>query len=251
MVSKTGLDIGLERKNTIPGKGEETMQKLQNNHGYPKVKRAMRYASIRLRSKPETVALAQEIDAERSRLDKANEAYEQSVEERVAATALIGHLDSLVDEGVAAIARDVAVITANRPDDAFYKALFPVAPSTATAPVASESQNRFVKALIDRIQSDSRYESLRGRAATLKQAQSDLDAALSRREELRTPEQRTAADLQAALESARRAYNKLHPKLSLLFESKSYIETFFATVRKSDKPGGEAEDESTPTETAQ
>jgi exonuclease VII small subunit len=227
------------------------MQKLTERHGYPKVKRALRYASIRLRSKPETVALAQEIDAERARLDKANEAYEQSVEERVAATALIGHLDSLVDEGVAAIARDVAVITANRPDDPFYKALFPVAPSTATGPVASESQNRFVKALVDRIESDSRYESLRGRTATLKQAQAEIDGALSRREELRTPELRAAADLQAALESARRAYNKLYPRLSLLFESKSYIETFFATIKKPGKTDEETEGDSTLPESAQ
>jgi hypothetical protein len=57
--------------------------------------------------------------------------------------------------------------------------------------------------------------------------------------------------LQSALESSRRAYNKLYPRLSLLFESKSYIETFFAAVKKSGKTDGEAEEESTPTETAQ
>jgi hypothetical protein len=163
----------------------------------------------------------------------------------VAATALIGHLDSVVDERVAAIARDMAVITGGKKDDELYKALFPVAPSTATAHVASESQNRFVKAVIDRIENDSRYENLRGRAAALKQAQTDLEGALSQREELRTPEQRASSDLQAALDSARRAYNKLHPRLSLLFDNKSYVETFFVKMSKSAKPDDE-DGEATP-----
>jgi hypothetical protein len=209
------------------------MQKLEAVHGYPKVKRALRYTGIRLRSRPETQEMSKEVDAERAKLDSANEAYEQLFEERVALTALIDYLDSLVDGGVMAIARDVSVITGNKTDDPFYKLLFPVAPSTATAPVASDSQTLFVKALIDRIETDSRYESLRPRAAALKTAQADLERALKDREDLRTPMTRAALDLQAALENGKRMYNKLLPRLSLTFDKPSYVETFFSKLRKS------------------
>jgi hypothetical protein len=122
-------------------------------------------------------------------------------------------------------------------------ALFPIAPWTATAAVASESQSRFVKALIDRVETDARFESLRGRVAALKQCQAALDKTLVEREALRTPELRATADLQAALESGRRAYNKLYPRLSLLFESKNFIETFFVQLQKSDKSDVETSEE--------
>lgn len=222
------------------------MKKLRDSCGYPTVKRAMRYTAIRLHSRPETAALAQDVDARRTALDRANEAHDQAVDERVAATAVILYLDSIVDQNVMAIARDVAVMTANKTDSELYRPLFPVAPSTAVAPVASDSQNLFVKALIDRIESDSRYESLRGRAQTLKSAQAELEKALAHRTELMTPEARTAADLQAALESARRTYNKLGPHLALIFESKAYIETFFTKLRKPGTADEEETEEETP-----
>jgi hypothetical protein len=209
------------------------MRKLNDNHGYPKVSWALRYASIRLRATPETVALGEEIDEERARLETAHDAFEQAREERVATTALIGHLDGGVDGHVAGIAREVAVITENNKEDPFYKTLFPVAPSTATTPVASDSQNRFVKTLIDRIETDDRYESLRPRAAELKASQAELEQMLETRENLRTPELRASVDLQTALDSARRAYNKLYPRLSLLFDNKSFVETFFVKSSRS------------------
>jgi hypothetical protein len=70
--------------------------------------------------------MSKEVDAERTKLSSADEAYEQIFEERVALTALIEYLDSLVDGGVMAIVRDVSVITGNKTDDTFYKLLFPV-----------------------------------------------------------------------------------------------------------------------------
>jgi hypothetical protein len=76
----------------------------------------------------------------------------------------------------------------------FYKVLFPVAPSEAVAPVASPSQNQFVKALVDRIETDSRYESLRGRASALKAAQTDLDRAQTFFSKLRKPKASTNED---------------------------------------------------------
>jgi hypothetical protein len=97
--------------------------------------------------------------------------------------------------------------------------------------------------LIDRVESDARYESLRDRVATLKQCQTELDQTLAQREALRTPELRATTDLQAALESARRAYNKLYPRLSLLFDSKSFIETFFVQLQKSDKSDAEVSED--------
>lgn len=72
----------------------------------------------------------------------------------------------------------VSLITGNKTEDEFYKTLFPVAPSRATAPVANDSRNLVVRALIDRIESDDRYEALRPCAEELKTAQSELDRAI-------------------------------------------------------------------------
>jgi hypothetical protein len=153
----------------------------------------------------------------------------------VAATAVIWHQDSVVDAAVAALAREVIVITSGNTADPFYKSLFPIAPSKATQPVASDAQNRFVKALVDRIETDDRYQNLRTAAAIIKEAQAELDRLLVEREALRAPELRCEVDLKAALDSARRAYNKLYPKLSLLYDSKAFIETFFVAVDKTGK----------------
>ncbi len=223
------------------------MQKLEEKHGYPKVKRALRYSSIRLRSRPETLEMSKEVDAERAKLEGANETFEQLVEESVALTALIEYLDSLVDGGVMGIAREVSVTTENKTDDPYYKSLFSVAPSTAVAPVASDSQNQFVKALIDRIETDARFESLRPRAAALKIAEADLEAALKQRNDLRLPLTRASVDLKAALESCRRTYNKLLPRLSLLFDKPAFVETFFLKLRKP-KGTGRPETEEEPSE---
>lgn len=220
------------------------MQKLKENHGTPKVSRALRYAAIRLLATPETAGLAAEIEAERTRLSGAQDAYEQIREQRVGLTALIAHQDGIVDGLVADIARQVAVINGNRTDTEFYKSLFPVAPSKATSPKASESQNRFVKALIDRIETDARYETFRTTAAELKAAQTELDRLLVEREELRAPELRAAVDLRTALDSARRAYNKLSPRLQLLFDNKGLIETFFIAHGSSSTAEQQALDES-------
>ena len=220
------------------------MRKLQDNVGHPTVRRALRYTALRLQAKPETQGLAGEIEAERTRLSGALDAYEQIREQRVGLTALIGHQDGIVDGQVADIARQVAVITGNKTDTEFYKSLFPIAPSTATAPTASDSQNRFVKALIDRIETDDRYDSLRPTAAELKTAQTELDRLLTEREDLRTPELRATVDLRTALDSARRAYNKLYPKLQLIFDNKGFIETFFISNGRSTKAEQQALEES-------
>jgi len=189
------------------------------------------------------MVLGQEIDSERIALEKVKEAHTQIREERVAATAVIWHQDSVVDAAVAALAREVTVITGGKPDDPFYKSLFPVAPSVASQSMAGDYQTRFVKALVDRIETDDRYQSLRTRAQTIKEAQAELDSLLAQRESLRAPELRAEIDLKTSLDSARRAYNKLYPKLCLIFESKAFIETFFIAVSKSEKAEQAALDE--------
>ena len=149
-----------------------------------------------------------------------------------------------MDGFVGDIARQVAVINGNRSDTDFYKSLFPTAPSTAVSGTANDSQNRFVNALIARIETEDRYEGLRETAAALKAAQTELDRLLTERENLRAPELRASTDLRTALDSARRAYNKLYPKLQLLFDSKGFIETFFISHGRSDKAAQQALEES-------
>jgi hypothetical protein len=98
-----------------------------------------------------------------------------------------------------------------------------------------EAHPKVSRALIDRIESDDRYESLRPRAEILKTSQTELERAIEERENLRTPELRASVDLRTALDSGRRAYNRLYPKLTLLFESKGFLETFFITNDRSAK----------------
>ena len=225
------------------------MQKLNDNHGFPTVQRALRYTSIRLRSRPETADLAGVIDAERTSIETANDTHEQAREERVAATAEIDYLDGELDLKVMDLSRQVAVLTGSNTSDERYKMLFPVAPSKAVKPTAGESQHRFVKILVDRLENDKRFEALRGNVKPIVTAQTDLEKAIVNREECYMPEMRVSTDLKVAIDKAGRTYNKLYPQLTLIFDNERLVESFFLKIRKSRKSGGDT-DEPTVVETA-
>ncbi len=224
------------------------MQRLNDKHGFPTVKRSLRHTSIRLRSRPETAELAGVVDAERKSIESADEVHEQAREERIAATAEIDYLDGELDLKVMNLSREVAVLTGSNTADERYKMLFPVAPSKAVKPTAGEAQHRFIKILVERLENDDRFDALRGNVEPIKTAQTYLEKAIANREELYMPEMRAATDLKVALDKARRVYNKLYPQLTLIFDNERLVDSFFLKIRKSRKSGDDT-DEPTGVET--
>jgi hypothetical protein len=208
------------------------MQKLSERHGVMHGIRAFRYLSIRLRSRPETQAIAAEVDAERAVMVKTEEAYAQALEERVAATAEVEYLDGCVDATVMDLAREIALMTRGRQDDPRYRKLFPSAPSALVRPIAGEAQERFVRSLVTRLREDKEYAPLTRYAEQLEQHQAALNEAIARRAERYQPETSTLTDRRVAMDHARRVYRSIYHRLQLLYPGDpALVESFFLALR--------------------
>jgi hypothetical protein len=224
------------------------MQKLTERHSATITAQALRYLSIRLKSRPETQSLISEIETVRSALATAEEAYSQAKEERMAATAEINYLDGQLDQTVMALAREVGVMTRNKTQDPRYMKLFPTAPSALIRPIAGESQERFVRSLINRLQEDADYAGLKPYAETMEKQQQLLNQAGQRREQLYQPEVKAQTDQRIVLDQARRLYQNIYHRLQLLFPTDAaLVESFFMDLRSSRKNIESEEDVTTET----
>lgn len=211
------------------------MQKLTEKHRYIVVDGALRYVRIRARSRPETASLAPKVAKLRTSLRDARETYLEAYDERVAVNAEIAYCDARLDKAViVGLKRDVAVASAKRADGAaFEKKLFQgMAPSVGMKPVATEEQENYVAAILDRIDNDADYAAFAPNAKLIRKGQKDLDDLLASRKDARVKERTTQADLDEALDTARRFYNQLYPQLQLLFPNDlDLVETFFRDLR--------------------
>jgi hypothetical protein len=208
------------------------MQQLRINHGVPVVLGALRFLSIRLKSRPQTAGLAPDVDAMRALLRDKDDAYAEAREQRIAASAEITYLDTLVDDAVMAASRELLVLTGGKADDPRYLKPFPTAPSAALKPVGGASQDRFVKGVIVRFREDPDLAPLAGHAPKIEAAQADLEKGVAQRNDLHVKEAMTLADRRIALEDARRMYNLTYPRLQLIFPNKpTLVESFFKDLR--------------------
>lgn len=214
------------------------MQSLNDRHGPIAIDGALRHLSIRLRAAPDTASLAAPVDAARSAVAAAQDAWRQAVEERVALTAEIAWLDAELDATVAALAREALVVVNGNRRDARYLRLFPSSPSTATKGVADDGQLLFVRAVLDVLGTDPDWSSLAGHGERISAALTRVTDALARREAARLPELRAGSDRRAAMDAARRMYNRMYPQLTLLLpDQEARVESFFKDL----SPSGTAE----------
>jgi hypothetical protein len=208
------------------------MQQLRSNHGVPVVLSALRFLFIRLKSRPQTAGLAADVDAARALLWDKDDAYAEAREQRIAASAEIAYLDTLVDEAVMNASRELLVLTGGDAQDPRYLKPFPTAPSAALKPVGGASQDRFVKGVITRFKEDPDLAPLAGHGTKIEAAQGDLDKGLAQRNDFYVKEAMALADRRIALDDARRLYNLTYPRLQLIFPNKpALVESFFKDLR--------------------
>lgn len=232
-------------------KREDTMHRLGERHRSPIVNRALRFLTIRLRSRAETLAFAEEAAKVRAELCKKREAYIEALDERLALSAEITYLDACLDRAVlVGLRRDLAVLAADRPT--VEKKLFAgVSPKSGMRPVAGESQEHYVAGIIGRLEGDPDFAPIASHAAKLRKRLNDLNAVLAKRRELRIKERLALGDLEEETEHASRYYNRMHPQLKLLFPNDlPLVESFFFDLRApaSSGSGGEPSGASPETE---
>lgn len=210
------------------------MQRLGERHRSPIVNRALRFLTMRLRSRPETAAFAAEAAGVRGELCKTREAYIDAHDERIALSAEITYLDSCLDRAVLVhLRRDLAVLAADRL--ALEKKLFEgVSPNAEMSPIGGESQEHYVLGIIHRLETDPDFAPIAGHAAKLHKRLNALNRALMQRRELRIKERLALGDLEEETENASRYYNRMYPHLKLLFPNDlPLVESFFFDLRSS------------------
>lgn len=204
------------------------MQRLGEKHRSPVVNRALRFLTIRLRSRPETSAFAAEAAGVRAELCRKREAFIEAHDERLALSAEITYLDSCLDRSVlASLRRDLALLLAERPE--LEKRLFQgVSPAAGMAPIGGDSQEHYVLGIIRRLETEPDFGPLAGHAPRLRMRLKALNAALEFRRELRIKERLALGDLEEETERASRYYNRMYPQLKLLFPNDlPLVESFF------------------------
>jgi hypothetical protein len=212
------------------------MQRLGERHRSPIVNRALRFLTIRLRSRPETLAFADEAADVRSALCKKREAYIEALDERLALSAEIAYLDACLDRAVLVGLRRDLTSFADRPG--MEKKLFAgVSPRSGMRPIGGEAQEHYVAGIIARLESDPDLTPIASHATRLRKRLEDLNEALAKRRELRIKERLALGDLEEETEHASLYYNRMHPQLKLLFPNDlPLVESFFFDLRAPNTP---------------
>jgi two-component system, OmpR family, sensor kinase len=220
----------------------QSMHQLLGHHGYTTVARALRVLLLRLKSRADTQLFAETVQEAWTELQQAHEAWEQARAERLAISAEIEWLDARLDKRVMTLAHEALKLWGDNRNDPRYARLFPISPAKAMAPIANDTQARFVRGTIDLLKHDPELTDLENHASLLQEAQEALNASLHRREELYLPESVTSRKRREALDKSRRSYNRCYPMLKLHFEDEpALVESFF--VRLTNRGLGEDEDD--------
>ena len=208
------------------------MQKLRENHGVITTLGAMRFLSIRLKSRPDTVHLAPDVVAVRSTLVEKDDIADEATEERVGCSAVVAYDDHVVDGVVKDLSLEAKVLVHGVLDEPLYVRLFPIAPSTAMKPVAGDPQERYVTGIVTQLESNDAYATLRGHLPKLTTALGELKAVVKLRDGLYVKEAMALSERRIALDNGRRVYNLMYSRLQVLFPgNNALVDTFFKDLR--------------------
>lgn len=216
------------------------MERLGEHHRFPVVKRRVRLCALRFLSRSELAGCAQEMAECRAALARAEDAYDDAVDARVASTAEIAYRDAHLGEAVASLARDVDALVDGRADDPRRRRIFLANPSAAMKPLGGDAQDRFVSNVLDVLENDDAFASLRRHAPGVRARQDALTAAFARRTALQLDEARAGRALDIAADAARKLYNQMIHRASLQYpDDAALVESFFADgapARAADAP---------------
>ena len=207
------------------------MEQLKEKHGPNVHIRALGVLWLQLAANPRTSSLAPEFEAARLTVKAKEDAYEEAVMRRMAATAALEYRDGALDGSVRQLALEFLPLVGGDRGHIDYRALFTEAPSAAMKDLATPAQARYVAHLIATLKNGGPYASLAHHIALLEQGQADVDAARAARDLLYVKEASAQSDLQRACDDARRLYNGAHARLSILFpDQPRLVESFFADL---------------------
>jgi hypothetical protein len=200
---------------------------LNANVGASTTLRALRFVCIRLASRPDTLGLVPPVEAARARLRAALEAAAELGEQSAAATAEIVYRDSVEDDAVASLAREVRVLLGGDNKDERWSRLFSQNPSELTRPVAGPQQALHVSHILMMLRTDSAYTSLTGSLLSLEAARAGVEAAERARDALTPALYAAENERRTALDAAKRTYNRLKPQVQLLMDNPAQVRSFF------------------------
>lgn len=211
-------------------------QKLGDNHYTPTVEGAVRHLRLRLHSHADCAALADEASAIRADLRQKNDIWENAVDEVRAATAEVGYKDAQLDKSVklelkAAVALMTATMTAKQRDAVTAKLFGGKSPSEGMKAIGGTAQGHYVDAILGHIATPE-FATLKPQADKITALRADLAAVESNRASRRTSEQVARSALEDSVEAAKRFYNQMHARLTLMLpDDPDFVESCFLDLR--------------------
>lgn len=212
------------------------MQKLGEKHRFNGTNKALRHVRLRLKRRPEGKGLSEEAQEVRQRLRASHEAWQEAVEERIAQGAEVAYCDGILDGLAMDAARRVLAEVQNQRDAPLFKSLFIETPSEALKLIGGSAQDKFILNLIDGLQGQPQDGPLFPLAKPLSVAQAALSDALRDRDAAALGEAKAKARYDIDLEDAKRFYNQLFHRVSLLWPTdKALVESCFVQLAKPKK----------------
>jgi hypothetical protein len=203
------------------------MEKLRDTDSSETVKRRARYLIVRLLSRPEVKEYAQGIAQKLETLKERIEDHEIATDERIGSTAEIHYYVERIGEKVSAIARDVVVLVRGDTSDARYKRIFLVSPSEAMRS-SIDDRDRFVRNILETLETDRTYASLKSHIKTLRADTEALAALYAQRDTQQLALDRARQELDIATDAVRRAHNHALHHASISFpDDRALVESFF------------------------
>ncbi len=212
------------------------VQALGDNHYTPTVEGAVRHLRIRLHSHSECVALAAEATGVRAELKLKSGIWEDALDEARAATADVGYKDAKIDKCVkielkAAVAHMTATMPVKQREAMTAKLFGGKSPSEGMKPVGGPVQGHYVDAILGHLVTPE-FAPLAPQTAKIASLRADLAAVEATRATRRTAEQVARSALEDSAFAAKRFYNQMHARLTLLFpEDPDFVESCFLDLR--------------------
>ena len=212
------------------------VQKLKDNHHPPTVGSAVRHLRLRLRSHSECAALADETSEVRADLRLKGDTWEDAVDEARAVTTEVGYKDAKLDTCVkvdlkAAVTLMTASMTPKQREAMTAKVFGGKAPSEGMRTVGGPAQSHYVDAILGHLATPE-LAPLKPQAVKIAALRADLAAAEANRAARRAAEQVARSALEDSAEAAKRFYNQMHARLTLLFpDDPDFVESCFLDLR--------------------
>ena len=212
------------------------VQKLGDNHYTPTVGGAVRHLRLRLHSHSECAALAEETSAVRADLRLKSDIWEEALDEARAATADVGYKDAKIDTCVkielkAAVAFMTATMPVKQREAMTAKLFGGKSPSEGMKNVGGPAQGHYVDALLGHLATPE-FAALKPQADKVGVLRADLAAVEATRAARRAAEQVARSALEDSAETAKRFYNQMHARLTLLLpDDPDFVESCFLDLR--------------------